>query len=165
MKPVTAVIVGIGVLLLAASKSNSSSASDAVRVVIPPHPLETEALDKKVTERHVADELSKKRGGKGKAPPFRLIYEEAPKDVDPTAAIEALSHRASDESAAKRTAQSLADSVRNSGGRYDQVRVAAWQAVAGIRVTGVYGAETVKKLRALGAKNVVGPMGPPGRTR
>ncbi len=59
---------------------------------------------------------------------------------------------------AKRAAQPTADHVRNKKNAYSRPLLAAWQAIAGISSDGIYGPETVKKLRALGAKNVAGAM-------
>jgi hypothetical protein len=59
-----------------------------------------------------------------------------------------------DEATARKSAQSVADHVRSKQYNYSRPLLAVWQAHAGIASDGIYGPETVAKLRGYGAKNV-----------
>lgn len=56
--------------------------------------------------------------------------------------------------AAKKNAQPIADMVRTKGKKYDHAKLKAWQMLAGLKPDGVYGPNTAKALRHLGAKSV-----------
>jgi hypothetical protein len=94
--------------------------------------------------------------------PVRVVVPEKKSDSLLVAALAAKQASGSplraDPVAARKGAQPIADHVRQAKAKYDRVRVAAWQVLAGLAPDGLYGPATASALRQLGAKNVTGAM-------
>lgn len=95
---------------------------------------------------------------KAKAKPVQVVVKESHYDTAASAVSAARKPGAPpipNVEAARKVAQPVADHVRNNRKGYDHKRVATFQALAGLKVDGLYGPQTAKALRALGAKSVV----------